>query len=111
LEELGLVPDLDNDPEKKPNEPETIITTLSGGRESRGLPWFDSMVEGSRLGSLRRSQGIRQSEDGKIKVEWEIVEVSEAHDEGQDPDGDVEMDAANRGKRKLQDRDDGDAVI
>ncbi|KAK4106701.1 hypothetical protein N658DRAFT_27644 [Parathielavia hyrcaniae] len=41
------------------------------------LPWFDSLVEGSRLGRLRRARGRGMNRSGIVRVEWEIVEWSD----------------------------------
>jgi hypothetical protein len=47
---------------------------------TRGIPWFEEMVEGSRLGRLMRSRrGKGVSDDKSTSVEWEI---SEWHDDG-----------------------------
>ncbi|KAJ5747070.1 uncharacterized protein N7511_008766 [Penicillium nucicola] len=47
---------------------------------ARGIPWFEEMVEGSRLGRLMRSRrGKGVSDDQSTSVEWEI---SEWHDDG-----------------------------
>lgn len=72
-------------------------------RETTSIPWFDSIVEGSRLGGrLRTVKGTRQSVDGTTKVEWEI---SEYNDDG---DEETSTPSGNNGKRKLGDRDDID---
>jgi hypothetical protein len=45
-----------------------------------GIPWFEEMVEGSRLGRLMRSRrGMGVSDDQSTSIEWE---VSEWHDDG-----------------------------
>ena len=46
------------------------------GVEIRGQPWFEEMIEGSQLWKLRRRRGGNTSADGKIKVEWEVVEFN-----------------------------------
>ncbi|CAI7587654.1 hypothetical protein N7533_006011 [Penicillium manginii] len=44
------------------------------------IPWFEEMVEGSRLGRLMRSRrGMGVSDDQSTSIEWE---VSEWHDDG-----------------------------
>jgi hypothetical protein len=67
---------------------------------STGLPWFDSFVEGSRLsrhllrqqkqqqsqslggGHIRRHDaGSAQSADGKVQVEWEVLEWAEGDED------------------------------
>lgn len=72
-------------------------------RETTSIPWFDSIVEGSRLGGrLRTVKGTRQSVDGTTKVEWEISEYND------DDDEETSTPSGNNGKRKLGDRDDID---
>lgn len=76
------------------------------GRESRGIPWIESLVEGSSLGGrLKRASVTRRSADGSAWAQWHIVEYSD------DGHGQVEGEAGgpssgNNGKRKLADRDD-----
>ncbi|KAF2435475.1 hypothetical protein EJ08DRAFT_645769 [Tothia fuscella] len=62
----------------------------------RGAPWFESMVEDSRLGKLQRQKGGHSSEDGSVKYEWEIVEWTADDDDGDDASG-------SSGKRKADD--------
>ncbi|KAL8995393.1 MAG: hypothetical protein Q9169_004870 [Polycauliona sp. 2 TL-2023] len=53
------------------------------GREIRGAPWFEDMIEGSQLGRFKRQRGGRSSADGRSKVSWEVVEyTSEPNDSG-----------------------------
>lgn len=93
LEELGLLPEGTHE--------------LEGGGETaevdEGVPWFESMVSGSRLGKMRRSLGARRS--GRWSVEWEVVEWggddasgSASHDTGREIEG---QRPASAGKRKL----------
>lgn len=118
LEDLGLLPGSDDETEK----PESSLTpvdsaglaaaeagtaiqdinthevVLRPGRETvGGLPWFDTLVEGSRLGTLRRRKGSGRSRDGTVSVEWEVVEFTE------DDSGD---DVHRSGKRKLDEQED-----
>ncbi|PHH82809.1 hypothetical protein CDD83_3173 [Cordyceps sp. RAO-2017] len=129
LEDMGLIPDADEDEAKEAKgareaeaeaeakaeakaegaeeqRPAAPTPTRSAAlRASLGVPWFDGLVEGTRLGSLRRSQGVKRSRDGSVTVEWEIVEYT---DGGSGPGSDVDMEtasAASSGKRKMQDRD------
>ncbi|OLN81653.1 hypothetical protein CCHL11_05491 [Colletotrichum chlorophyti] len=108
LEALGLIPDL----EKTDEQPVVPTTTTVVGREIQGVPWFESMIEGTRLGSLRHSHGADQSRNGSIRVEWEIVEWTDA-DDGNNvaPGKEQHLDTTTNqpGKRKLHDRDDTDA--
>lgn len=72
-------------------------------RETTSIPWFDSIMEGSRLGGrLRTTRGTRESADGTTRVEWEIVEYNDDDTEA------ASTPSSNNGKRKLGDRDDVD---
>ncbi|KAG4416945.1 hypothetical protein IFR04_009889 [Cadophora malorum] len=60
-----------------------VLSEGSGnGIGEEGLPWFETMVKGSRLGNVQRSWGERRSGNGRFKVEWEIVEWTEDGGEG-----------------------------
>ncbi|KAL2754650.1 hypothetical protein ACRALDRAFT_1063442 [Sodiomyces alcalophilus JCM 7366] len=122
LEDMGLIPGSETETETD-NETETASPSAGTApaktaqqtmtrveRTIQGVPWFDSLVEGSRLGNIRRTQGVDRSEEGNVKVEWEIIEWTEGDDD--DGDGmeveveasearseDVEM-SGNSGKRK-----------
>ena len=125
LQDLGLLPDLDSLPgspsdtgmtEETEAETEgaeeavtatttttTTTTNTTTGREIvGGLPWFDSLVEGSRLGTIRSTRGGGRSPGGRVRIEWEVVEYTEGEDED---DGN---DTPQSGKRKLDDLDDDD---
>ncbi len=105
LEDVGLLPDEDDEVDETPGTPkETNMTgtddeaVIYTGRETLGgLPWLDTLVEGSRLGNLRTSKGKSQSRDGHVRVEWEVIEWTEG-DDGND-------DATRPGKRKFDERD------
>lgn len=101
LEDLGLIPEeSESEPEEKQIGSPHRDNAL---RQSFGVPWFDGMVEGTRLGRMRRTHGIQRSDDGTVKVEWEIIEESDGPDSA---DVDMETGSASSGKRKLQDRGD-----
>lgn len=84
-------------------EHEQQVIFRSGRETLGGLPWFDSLVEGSRLGrrlgNVRASKGSGRSQDGTVRYEWEIVEYTE------DDDGN---DSPRSGKRKLDEREGGE---
>lgn len=44
---------------------------------NRGMPYFESMVENSRLGRIKRQKGGHTSRDGRTRVRWEVVELDE----------------------------------
>jgi len=70
---------------------------IEGGEgESEGVPWFEGLVEGSRLGRVTR-RGERREGRG-WKVEWEIVEWTEDGDEEMK---EAESEKGTAGKRKL----------
>lgn len=108
LESMGLIPD---SPSDSGSQEETEKPAQTPGlRQSHGIPWFDGMVEGSRVGRMCRRHGLlRRSRDGTIKIDWEIIEYSDSGDEQKSThDDNVNMKLTHHGKRKLQDRDDVD---
>ena len=107
---MGLIPEEEdnNDLVRQPSE---VVGRNTALRQSYGVPWFDGMVEGTRLGNMRRSQGVKQSQDGRVKVEWEIVEYSGNGDESAGPPHeDVDMEMSVPGKRKMKDREESEAA-
>ena len=42
---------------------------------SRGVPYFEEMIEHSRLCRIKRQRGGHTSRDGTSSVQWEIVEI------------------------------------
>ena len=76
-------------------------TSIGQGREVRGTPWFEEMIQGSELGRIKRRRGGGTSADGHTSVEWEVTEFES---------GEGDTAAANTGKRKLGLLDHGDDV-
>lgn len=110
LGDLGLLPKEALDEAERDRESISSVVPHSGqngadDEGSEGLPWFESMIEGSTLGKIKRSRGQRQSRGGNVRVEWEILEWT---DEGDD-DEDEELITA--GKRKLAHVEDEDAAM
>jgi hypothetical protein len=100
LEDLGLIPE---EGESEPEEKQ--VTSPDHGnvlRQSFGVPWFDGIVEGTRLGRMRHTHGIKRSDDGAVKIEWEVIEELGSPDS---KDVEMETGSTSSGKRKLQDRD------
>ena len=102
LEDLGVLPtealeDAENDKEKIENAVSFAGSNTVDGSGNEGLPWFESMVEGSRLGKMKKSNGQRQS--GRYKVEWEIVEWTD----------DGEGGSTSPAKRKLDEVEENDS--
>ena len=108
LEDLGMLPDSESE-----GETDTDVSKKQEGKEEArqigrqtvgGLPWLDTLVEGSRLGTLRASRGRHQNKSGTVQVEWEVMEWTE------DDSGSSSSSPGN-GKRKLDDRDEGSDTI
>ncbi|PHH66113.1 hypothetical protein CDD81_176 [Ophiocordyceps australis] len=105
LEDMGLIPDdSEPDPREQEDQEEAAGPVTAGSRstalhQSYGVPWFDGLVDGTRLGNMRRSQGIKRSQDGSVSVEWEIVEYT---DGAEDVDMDAPLSAgSSSAKRKM----------
>ena len=101
LEEIGLIPGTESDDEPMdvvaPPPPSDGASDLRLiGRDITGIPWFEGLVSGSRLGNLQTTRGARESRDGRIRVEWEISEWT------------ADDDDVNTGKRKRGEADTGD---
>ncbi|KAI0381007.1 hypothetical protein F5Y04DRAFT_89753 [Hypomontagnella monticulosa] len=107
LEELGLLPDesepdpMDITPTHASNQESFLI-----GRDITGIPWFESMILGSRLGTIHTTRGSEESRDGRIRVEYEITEWTE-DDAAEDRTGEA-AESTTTGKRKRAEADDGD---
>ena len=107
LEERGLVPaeaatadeaQRQQQQQQAEREQEGGGTLVSSGEGATTVPWFETLVQGSRLGRMRRTRkGGAQSRDGSVTVEWEIVEWDDGGSGGSSVDG--------NGKRKLGDVD------
>ena len=95
LQDAGFLSGVSEDESEGPHESDKgsrKVTSIGQGREVRGNPWFEEMIQGSELGKFRRRHGGETSSDGKTKVEWEITEFETGEgDEG----------AIVTGKRKL----------
>ena len=104
LEDAGLLPGPRSE-SKETAQTDTAgsrqVADLGQGREIRGTPWFEEMIQGSQLGRIKRRRGGETSSDGHTKVEWEITEYESS-------EGDVGN--ASTAKRKLGSLDTGDDV-
>ncbi|KAF7171873.1 hypothetical protein CNMCM5623_004178 [Aspergillus felis] len=51
---------------------------------TRGIPWFEEMIEGSRLGRIMKTRrGVGVSDDSSTTIEWEVTEwMDEGPSEG-----------------------------
>jgi hypothetical protein len=117
LEDLGLLPPTPREAVREPNTsganeeqggqpgPKALQRTDVSVQDVIGVdsvPWFESMIQGSHLGRIKRSRGSRHTGEGRLRVEWEIVEWTD--------DG-VENDAQATGKRKIDAVDGGNSTI
>ena len=119
LDELGLLPkefmgdvtppeveDGDDGIAEPPSTPATTTTIIGrhqGRGDADGLPWFENLLHGSSLGRVKRSRGEKHSRDGRLMMEWEIIELL--------PDEGREGDAQSPAKRKIGEVDSSDAVM
>ncbi|KAI0866806.1 hypothetical protein F4860DRAFT_4182 [Xylaria cubensis] len=102
LQELGLIPD-----DTEPDEMETLPTIVPRpsreliGRDITSIPWFDSLISGSRLGRMHTKKGVQQSRDGTSWVEFEITEWT-ANDDNEGGEGEAyaSESSSSTGKRK-----------
>lgn len=89
LEEMGLIHSDEDDKMDIVAAPRPDTGSQLIGRNVTGIPWFENLISGSRLGSLQTARGSRESRDGRIRVEWEVTEWTADDDE-----------EASSGKRK-----------
>lgn len=79
----GVVEEEDHIPtnEESMDDVDTAVTTSHSGSaqahrmQNRGLPYFEEMVEHSRLGRIKRQKGGHTSRDGTTTVQWEVIEI------------------------------------
>ena len=72
-----------------------------GNKEVRGQPWFEEIIEGTRLGRIKRRRGGKVSHDGRERVEWSVVEYEEGDMEGEEAEQELGGEEGERGgKRK-----------
>ncbi|KAI1302657.1 hypothetical protein F5Y03DRAFT_208780 [Xylaria venustula] len=109
LQELGLLPD-----DAEPDEMEIVASDVPGvpdpgrgltGRDITSIPWFDSLISGSRLGNIHTTKSVRQSRDGLSRVEFEVTEWTADDDDDNERDA-SESSTSTPGKRKRLDTDD-----
>jgi hypothetical protein len=96
LATLGILPSGYSSEDEKESE-ERAVTKVSE-TEIRGEPWFEEIIEGSKLGKIRRRRGGKTSADGMTSVEWEVVEFD---GEGNTEPHETGTTSTITGKRKL----------
>ncbi|KAI0145894.1 hypothetical protein F4776DRAFT_382200 [Hypoxylon sp. NC0597] len=106
LEDMGLIPDesehdlMDVSSTSTSNQESQLI-----GRDITGIPWFESMILGSRLGNIRTTKGVEQSRDGRIRVEYEVTEwtADDAEDDGEGKASDASSTGSKRKRGHVDD--------
>ncbi|KAI0433927.1 hypothetical protein F5Y09DRAFT_17198 [Xylaria sp. FL1042] len=101
LQDLGLLPD-DTDLDEMEAVPSTVSEPSRDlvGRETTSIPWFDSLISGSRLGNIYTTKRVRQSRDGTRLVEFKVTEWTPDDDNERDTS---ESSSSTPGKRKRLD--------
>ncbi|KAE8149420.1 hypothetical protein BDV25DRAFT_156335 [Aspergillus avenaceus] len=98
----GQIVDVLDRTTRAPASSPTVIPSDSSTGVSRtytegtvaGIPWFEEMIEGSRLGRLMKSRrGYGVSDDQSTSLQWEVSEWTDDGPEGVQP-------ASSSGKRK-----------
>jgi hypothetical protein len=75
LEGLGLLEsESSGGEEEEGSSQKRVVRSSEGSMRNRGMPYFEEMVEDSRLGRIKRRRGGRVGADGS-EVQWEITEI------------------------------------
>ena len=99
LDDIGLLPTIDDrEDDSEYSMQSKQLKVQTEGREIKGQPWFEDIIEGSELGRIRRRRGGEAVTDGLATVEWEVVEFNT---KGVASEG-------GTGKRKLEDLVEGE---
>jgi hypothetical protein len=73
------------------------LRTVAHSMQGRGMPYFEEMVENSRLGRIKRQMGGHTSADGTRTVQWEVVEIG-----GEDEPMAEAVAASGNGNKRLR---------
>ena len=74
------------------------------------VPWLDSLLEGSRLGNMRRmKRGAELAMGGgkRVKVEWEGVEWDEEEDQGEEEEKEEKQEEEKEEKQEEENKKGG----
>jgi hypothetical protein len=97
LEGLGWL-----DGESSEEDEGRIVRSSEGSMGNRGMPYFEEMVEDSRLGRIKRRRGGQVGADGRV-VQWEVTEIEGDHGdafmEGMSEEGSGPAEGENGNKR------------
>ncbi|GAB7329590.1 hypothetical protein MBLNU13_g01345t1 [Cladosporium sp. NU13] len=89
LERLGWFED-ESSEEEEGSSSTKVVRRTAGSMRNRGMPYFEELVEDSRLGKIKRRRGGHVDANGR-EVQWEVTEI-----EGGD-DGDAVMESVVEG--------------
>jgi hypothetical protein len=94
LEEAGTL-QLEDEDESGEGEQMEVARLFEpvAGTMHRGAPWYESLVEDTPLGRVKRQKGRHTSGDGAVEIEWEVVEWTEGNDDNEG--------STTPGKRKI----------
>lgn len=82
LEEMGWLGDESSEEDEEEERGlARASSSTAGAVRNRGMPYFEEMVENSRLGRVKRRKGGQTSADGSSSVEWEVTEVDGGGDD------------------------------
>ena len=74
---------------------QSALSSVEDSKEIQGSPWFEDVVQGSKLGRMRTTRGGGTSADGSTTIRWKVVEF------GGEDDIDSTESGLGTGKRKL----------
>lgn len=74
---------------------QSALSSVEHSKEIQGFPWFEDVVQGSRLGRMRTTKGGGTSADGSTTIRWKVIEL------GGEDDVDSAESGLGTGKRKL----------
>jgi hypothetical protein len=104
LELLGLLPkEALNDAENEKaqiNSVANVSETALSHYITEDLPWFETLVHGSKLGKMKTGRGRKSGGNEQWTVEWEIVEWTAEDEDSKN---------ASAAKRKAAELDDPDS--
>lgn len=107
LGDLGLFPSSDSADEDatrvSPSRSTHVRPVARSELQTRGAPWFEEIVQNTRLGRFKQQRGGH--DDSGVRVEWEVMEWTEADD------ADDEAGRATPSKRKIGDVEDDNAEL
>lgn len=108
LEDMGILDALESEgeddgeaqrsAERSVESASSAVTRLSQDLVQRGAPWFESLVQDTAFGRIKRQKGGHMSADGSSSVQWEVVEFTTGDD----------SEPGTPNKRKIDDMDAGE---